>query len=513
MASCSSRLEVHGTATPVGRRQAGAGQSKRHAVIGQHRHAPGIVADQRDEAPSQFDGRTAVEGQGDDAFGGNTPHPEQVGDAVHDDACLAGAGPGEHQVVAVLRHLDEPLLHRVLQIVDDAPEGHVGGRQVQQVGAALEPLPHEAPPRQREVGVHEQAGLVGVLGAQPGVLVHHVGLQRSFAIEVLQRREVVLGEAPLALPPGRSGSSSPSGTPSAPCRVRATRFSCMYSSACSSAAAGSRKVALEVQVGVDGVQQVPGLALDDEAGLPRAGGQLGQQPGQHHLRHRAAPLADRPDLRPGRAGRRAGCRGRWPWICSMLRFSVPEPKFSARDRRQVRSDLRADPRIAVRQLQPAAQLGAQRPDRQVLLARRPRRRRARARTSGPAVRAPADRDRAGRCSELRPAALGQPDGQAEVIDQDAQFFQLVQDPKALVGRDAGIEHQLVGADALGAQAAKQRRRDGRVALRVPLRADPRPRSAAVPPPASAREGSPGTPGCCSRCASGSRCAPARRSRW
>jgi len=55
---------------------------------------PCIVTDQCDEAPPQFDGSTAVEGQGDDAFGGNTPDPEQVGDAVDDHACLAGAGPG-----------------------------------------------------------------------------------------------------------------------------------------------------------------------------------------------------------------------------------------------------------------------------------------------------------------------------------------------------------------------------------------------------------------------------------
>ena len=146
MASCSSRPKS--TAPP--RRSAAARlvpvSRRAMRVIGQHGHAPGIVTDQRDEAPPQFDGRTAVEGQGDDAFGGNTPHPEQIGDAVHDDACLAGAGPGEHQVVAVLRHFDEPLLHRVLQIVDDAPEGHVGGRQVQQVGTPLEPLAHEAPP-------------------------------------------------------------------------------------------------------------------------------------------------------------------------------------------------------------------------------------------------------------------------------------------------------------------------------------------------------------------------------
>ena len=59
---------------------------------------------------------------------------------------LPEPGPASTRVVAVLRHLDQPLLHRVLQIIDDTSEGHVGGGQVQQVSP---PLNHYRTKRRR----------------------------------------------------------------------------------------------------------------------------------------------------------------------------------------------------------------------------------------------------------------------------------------------------------------------------------------------------------------------------
>ena len=107
------------------------------------------------------------------------------------------ARTGEHQVVAVLGHFNKTLLHRVLRVVDDAAERHLGCRKVQEVVAAFEPLAQETASQQRETGVDELADLVGTSCTQPGVLVHHVGLQRSFPMEVLKGREVVLVEEPL----------------------------------------------------------------------------------------------------------------------------------------------------------------------------------------------------------------------------------------------------------------------------------------------------------------------------
>ncbi len=159
-----------------------AGQAHREAVIGLHRDAAGIVADQVREPAAQFQRRGAVEAEHQDAMRRYPQHPQQVGAAMHDDAGLAGAGAGQHQPVAVLRGGDDLGLSRVAEGVDDGVEGLGGGGAGQHLAAVGEEALDERRLAQREVGGDQPEGLADLLRAQPGVLIHDVDLKHPLAI-------------------------------------------------------------------------------------------------------------------------------------------------------------------------------------------------------------------------------------------------------------------------------------------------------------------------------------------
>ena len=60
--------------------------------------------------------------------------------------------------------------------------------------------------------------------------------------------------------------------------------------------------------------------------------------------------------------------------------------------------------------------------------------------------------------------LAQDDAQSEVVREQPELLEVVQDAETLLGRDAGLEEQLVGADPLGALRAHDEPEDIQVAL-------------------------------------------------
>jgi len=188
------------------------GEAHREAVVGLHRHMPGVVAHQRREPPAQRQRRAAAEAEHQDAVRRHPQHPQQIGTAMHDDPRLAGTGAGQHQPVAILRGGDDLGLRWVPQRIHDAREGFGRGRAGQHLAPVAEEAPDEFLLAEREVARHQGERLADLLGAELGVTVHDVDLEHALAVMLRERLILRLGVAPALSPPAAAARSWRSGT-------------------------------------------------------------------------------------------------------------------------------------------------------------------------------------------------------------------------------------------------------------------------------------------------------------
>ncbi len=175
--------------------EARAGQAQRERVVGQHGDARGVVADKPGKAPPQLVRRGPVEGENEDAVGRRARDAQQVRDAVRDHARLPRTGAGEDEAVRVVAGGHQMLLHRMAQILDDAPIRLGGGRAFQHVLAVGEEQADELASRQREVRRDEPQRVGELAHRPPREFGDDVNLEIALVIMLFERSEVRLGEA------------------------------------------------------------------------------------------------------------------------------------------------------------------------------------------------------------------------------------------------------------------------------------------------------------------------------
>ena len=166
-----------------------------------------IAADQLLETPPRLHRRVAVVRERQDAPRVLAPHPDEVGDTVHQHPGLARPGPGQDQHVGALAVVgDDALLRAVAELRDD-PVAVVGERVApKRPFLVLEPLADELAPGEPEVVVRQTMRQPDVGQSEPGVLGDHVDLRGLLGVVRLQRLEVGDGEAsPLACDPQGHG--------------------------------------------------------------------------------------------------------------------------------------------------------------------------------------------------------------------------------------------------------------------------------------------------------------------
>ena len=111
---------------------------------------------------------------------------------MDDDPRLAGAGAGQDQAVGLrLRGHDGDLL-RVVQGLDDAPEGFRRGRPLHDLLPVREIAAHEGRALQGEIGDDQPDRLGDLLHPQAGIDVHHMDLKDPLPIVLGQRCIVTL---------------------------------------------------------------------------------------------------------------------------------------------------------------------------------------------------------------------------------------------------------------------------------------------------------------------------------
>ena len=176
--------------------EAGADQAHGETMAGVDENAAGIVANQFTETAANLHRRMAVVGQGDDALRVLAPHPQQVGDAMHQDTSLAGTGAGQHQHVGAFPIVGDDALLVPVQALHDAAPGFSRGLAGKSLLFVRQPAAQEVVLAEAKV-VHRQTQRLGH-GAQGalGELRHHMDLQHLVLVVEVERHEVRAGEAP-----------------------------------------------------------------------------------------------------------------------------------------------------------------------------------------------------------------------------------------------------------------------------------------------------------------------------
>ena len=216
------------------------------------------------------------------------------------------------------------------------------------------------------------------------------------------------------------------------------------------------------QVRFDPLDQFLDLALDHQVGALGVGWHPGQQGVEHHLGHRAAAHAQGADLRPGPV--EPHLQAVAPEALDLQHAALRRLMAEAFGHRAqaAQQPVGVDSHVALGQVQATAQLGAHRPHAQ-------RQRVVGAGLGGQLLHQAQQLDlqvlqveegAVGRA----PHALAHRRSEAQVIGHHAELFESVQDPEALLGRHAGGEHQLVGADPLGRDLMEQAAGDRLVAF-------------------------------------------------
>ena len=156
---------------------------------------PCVVAHQLREAAANLDGCVAVVGKRHDTARILTPHPDEVGDAMHQHAGLARARPGEHQHIGLLPVVRDDTPLRGTQLFYYGAPG-IGRSLARNFGLTVgQPPLHERLLLHAEV-VHREAHRIrhGIQAAS-GKLCHDVNLQYLFAIVYFQGFEIGINES------------------------------------------------------------------------------------------------------------------------------------------------------------------------------------------------------------------------------------------------------------------------------------------------------------------------------
>lgn len=146
-------------------------------MIGQYGDTKRVIADQLAQALADFPGGSPIEGQHDDAARRFAQHPQQIGDAMDDDTCLARAGAGQNQTVAVGLLGDKVLLQGVAQAFDDPPPRFLGSRAFEDFLAPGKIAADEFDLGQREIGEDEAERFRELFQAELGVFMDDVDLE------------------------------------------------------------------------------------------------------------------------------------------------------------------------------------------------------------------------------------------------------------------------------------------------------------------------------------------------
>ena len=164
-------------------------------MAGEHGDPPCVVAHQLREAAANLDGCVAVVGKRHDAARILTPHPDEVGDAMHEYTGFARARPGQHQHIGLLPVVRDDTPLRGTQLFYYGAPG-IGRSLARNFSlAAGQPLVHERLPLHAEV-VHREAHRIrhGIQAASRK-LGHHVNLQYLFPIVNFQGFEIGINES------------------------------------------------------------------------------------------------------------------------------------------------------------------------------------------------------------------------------------------------------------------------------------------------------------------------------
>ena len=166
-------------------------------MAGHHVDAARVLSDQLVQTPPRLDRRVAIVGERQDASRVLAPHADEVGDAVHQDPCLARARAREHQHVGALPVVgDNSLLGPVPELPDNRLEVFGKGVASKRRLLAPEPLVDECLAGEFEV-VHRQAQRqVDVIHAELRILGDHVDLCGLLGVVLLQRLEIRDREGP-----------------------------------------------------------------------------------------------------------------------------------------------------------------------------------------------------------------------------------------------------------------------------------------------------------------------------
>ena len=111
--------------------EANAGQAHGQTVKSQHRHFPGLPAQQLVKILTQGYRSTVVITEHQNTVGPNALHTHQVGTAMHDNSCFAGARSSQNQHILPYRGLHNCLLLGVGQRFHDIFQGLLTGGQFQ----------------------------------------------------------------------------------------------------------------------------------------------------------------------------------------------------------------------------------------------------------------------------------------------------------------------------------------------------------------------------------------------
>ena len=166
------------------------------SVAGENGDSVGVPSHEVLQAAADFHRGVVVVSEGQNAAGRLTLGPDEIGDAVHQHPCLAGARAGQDEhvgLLAVVRH--DALLDGIVQAADD---GDVGLRG--RLALDLPPAPGQPPFEklalfQCEIIHRQPQGLTDRLQAALGKLHHDVNLQHLPLVVQRKGLEVRVGEA------------------------------------------------------------------------------------------------------------------------------------------------------------------------------------------------------------------------------------------------------------------------------------------------------------------------------
>lgn len=167
--------------------------SHRKSVTSENGHATRIVTNQIPKASSNLNGCVAVVRQGKDPSGILPPYPNEVGDSMHQYACLTRSGTRKYKHVYLFTVIcDYPLLDRILQALYNCLPRFRRGLPCCFLFSIRQPTLKETFLIEAEV-IHGQSQRFGhVLKPALGEFSHHVDLTYLSFVVKIERFKVYL---------------------------------------------------------------------------------------------------------------------------------------------------------------------------------------------------------------------------------------------------------------------------------------------------------------------------------